>query len=147
MKSRLVVGAFALFGLHCGVKGMVGFEPPSEAGPDDAGGLPDGFVDPNAGFLRITPNMASVEIDDGNVAGKSVVFTAEQKAADGTWTPTNACQWSLGNVDMGTLAAGTFQPSGIAGGVTDVTCTIDQTHASATLTVVLKDAKIGRAHV
>jgi hypothetical protein len=108
--------------------------------PSEAGADPDGFIGTNPGFIRVSPETTTLEIADGNTSGKSVAYTAEQKQPDGSWAPTTLCSWSLGNVDVGALSGATFNPSGNAGGVTEVTCTIGDAHASAKLTISIKDA-------
>ncbi len=92
------------------------------------------------GSIRVTPSTASVEIDDGQVTGKNIAFIAEELQSDGTWTPvTSTCAWSLANADLGAMSSGNFQPSGAAGGLTDVSCKIGSTIGSAKLTVTLVD--------
>ncbi len=124
----------------CSHTGFVGWDDAGDGGAIDAPIFSDVSPQPT-GSIRVSPANASVEIDDGQVTGKSVSYTAEQLQPDGvTWLPvTSSCAWTLGNVDVGTMSGATFQPSGNAGAQTSVTCAMGTASGAATLTINLVD--------
>lgn len=64
-----------------------------------------GLGHPPGASLVITPADVTIDVVNGDVAGKSVSFKVEAKQAHGTYISVNNCQWTLENVDVGSPTA------------------------------------------
>lgn len=118
-----------------GSGGVGGASGGTDAGPGGSGGA--GGI--GLGQIIVEPGDTTIDIDGGKVSGKSVSFSAKTKHADGTTSPINNCAWSIGDDELGTFNNATFQPSGLLGGATTVTCTVGGSSGSAKLKVVLHE--------
>jgi hypothetical protein len=138
-----VLGAIALT-LGCASKAKIGLweDDPSDAGVAD-GATPVTFTgDASEGdplSITLSPSSVDIDVDNGNVAGKSVTFTATATYGGGATSVLGNCAWSVDNLSIGGMSGAAFQPAGTAGGVGTVKCEVGNAVGKATVHVRLHD--------
>ena len=85
--------------------------------------------------VEITPSAAQIDVDNG-VIGAPVEYTAIGTTVDGEQVPVVG-EWSFDRPDLATLTGHTLAATGLAGGTGNVTFTLDDLDAEATLLVKL----------